>query len=273
MYTYGDVYDFFVYLINNFISSDINSIQFIGQLFEKSKNPRINSITILNKLFNAQIPEDFKGKDYGKILKSIDIPSNPSLPSELQLSVFLVGCNLQIFRQIITKNIVLPTILETPTISSTGPQGQTLYNKLQLNVTNDKYSIISIAVTDDGKVIAPSQPIIFNLRSQKPENPALVLCQQFVGVSVDDPTFTKEIYFKILSVTGRPWRFCDCWGTPSHIKATGNPSYPYAWVAKPGSAEAECAAMFGSTSGAGIKKKSYKKKNKKVLNSKKHYKR
>ena len=277
-YTYGDVYDFFVYLINSF-SSDIIPIEFIGKLFENSKNDRINSISILIALFNAKIPEDYKGKGYGKILTGISLHS--TLPDDLQ-KLFMekkieysedISSTLKAFRRF-TKIVNPETeiILETPTIPSIDSKGNLLidkkgnklYNKLQLKVIDGMYSIISIGVKDDGQVFRDplGKPYIYNLRYQEPKkNTALKTCEDFVGIRrAEDPTFTPAVFMEILSVTGRPWRFIDCWGEPSHIVATGKPSYPYAWVSVEGSGKKECEGRVGVW-GGGIKKKSYNKMN------------
>lgn len=173
------------------------------------------------------------------------------------------------------KPIIVGISLIAPVLPKDAPNTGIKWTKK--NIRNKFIYVISIIIIALSIylniIISPEFPIIYNLISRKPENPNLQLCASLVGVPKTVPRFTKEAYYKILSVTGCPWKYVTCWGIPSHIVATGRPSYPYKWEPKPGSSETQCAVMFGKPSGAGIKKKSYKKKNKKVLKSKKHNKR
>tara|TARA_A100001015_G_C14915564_1_gene682210 strand:- start:18 stop:308 length:291 start_codon:yes stop_codon:yes gene_type:complete len=67
---------------------------------------------------------------------------------------------------------------------------------------------------------------------KKHDSVEINICEKYVDIDFRD--IPKEDYIAILGVTGRPWRFVDFWGSPWKIIKTGNPSYPYRWLARPG---------------------------------------
>ena len=102
---------------------------------------------------------------------------------------------------------------------------------LSLEKIKQVWQIVQKRVDESGNVLkVEGRPVVQILNFTR--DVARDVCAKYIGV--DAREIPPDDYMKILQVTGRPWRFNDYWGEPWKIAETGDSSYPYAWVARPG---------------------------------------
>lgn len=121
----------------------------------------------------------------------------------------------------------LPLPLKTPVYKVQGN-----FYRLSLEKIEQVWQIVQKRVNASGNVMKIDGGEVVQILNFHTRDVTQAVCEEYVGVDVRD--IPQDAYMKILQVTGRPWRFCDYWGEPWKIEKTGDSSYPYAWVPRPG---------------------------------------
>jgi hypothetical protein len=121
----------------------------------------------------------------------------------------------------------LPLPLRTPVY-----QVEDNFYRLSLEKIGEVWQIVQKRVELSGYVLQVGGKEVVQILNFRTRDVDCTVCATYLDKDVRE--IPKKAYIQILQVTGRPWRFCDSWGQPWKIVRTGDPSYPYRWIARPG---------------------------------------
>ena len=142
-------------------------------------------------------------------------------------------------------------------------------NEYQYRLLLDKSFTIKQVRVQNGNIMFSENPIIQKLNKRPESDPRLIACEEVFTSKITYDELQAEArlkpwnqqsetrFYKVLCITGRPWRFCEFWGLPDRLIKTESEAYPYAWVPKIGSQ-----GPPGFTHGGSKRKRKHTKKHK-----------